>query len=161
MAVASGQPGENIALNRVDDIGMILRAINQSGLNLRSLVDDVAGQVGGVRNASTEIANGNLDLSSRTEEAASSLEQTAASMEQMTATVKNNADTAQQAAQLAGSASEAAARGGVVVGEVVGTMNAITASSKRISDIIGVIDGIALPDQYLGVERCCRGRPGG
>ncbi|RQO63318.1 hypothetical protein DBR47_01885 [Paucibacter sp. KBW04] len=150
--VASGQPGEQTALNRVDEIGMIMRAVNQSGLNLRSLVDDVAGQVNGVNNASTEIANGNMDLSSRTEEAASSLEQTAASMEEMTATVKNNADTAQQAAQLAGSASESAARGGVVVGQVVDTMNAITASSKRISDIIGVIDGIAFQTNILALN---------
>jgi len=150
--VASGQAGEQIALNRVDEIGMIMRAVNQSGLNLRSLVDDVASQVNGLSNASTEIANGNMDLSSRTEQTASSLEQTAASMEQMTATVKNNADTAQQAAQLAGSASEAAARGGSVVGEVVGTMNDITSSSKKISDIIGVIDGIAFQTNILALN---------
>ncbi|MBB4841951.1 aerotaxis receptor [Paucibacter oligotrophus] len=152
LSVASGQPGENLAFNRVDEIGMIMRAVNQAGLNLRSLVDDVSGQVSGVRNASSEIANGNMDLSSRTEQTASSLEQTAASMEQMTATVKNNADTAQQAAQLAGSASEAAARGGNVVGQVVGTMQDITSSSKKISDIIGVIDGIAFQTNILALN---------
>ncbi|MDC8783778.1 methyl-accepting chemotaxis protein [Roseateles koreensis] len=152
LSVASGQPGENIALNRVDEIGMILRAVNQSGLNLRSLVDDVAGQVSGVRNASAEIASGNMDLSSRTEQAASNLEQTAASMMQMTSTVNNNAETAQQARQLADAASTAAAHGGEVVGQVVGTMEAITASSKKISDIIGVIDGIAFQTNILALN---------
>jgi aerotaxis receptor len=152
LAVAAGQPGENVQLNRVDEIGMILRAVNQSGLNLRSLVDDVSEQVAGVRTASTEIAQGNGNLSARTEQAASNLQETAASMEQMTSTVKNNADTARQAAQLAGSASAAAAKGGDVVGQVVGTMQAITASSKKIADIIGVIDGIAFQTNILALN---------
>ncbi|HEY4082525.1 MAG TPA: methyl-accepting chemotaxis protein [Burkholderiaceae bacterium] len=152
LSVASGQPGENVVLNRVDEIGMILRAVNQAGLNLRSLVDDVSGQISGVRHVSAEISSGNLDLSSRTEQAAASLEETASSMEQMTATVKNNADTAHQAAQLASAASLAAARGGDVVGQMTGTMNDITASSKKISDIIGVIDGIAFQTNILALN---------
>ena len=152
LSVAAGQPGENVQLNRVDEIGMILRAVNQSGLNLRSLVDDVSEQVGGVQTASSEIAQGNGDLSARTEQTASSLEETAASMEQMNATVKTNADTARQAAQLASSASQAAATGGAVVGQVVGTMDEITASSKRIADIIGVIDGIAFQTNILALN---------
>lgn len=92
--VAAGQARQNVQLNRVDEIGMILRAINQAGLNLRSLVDDVHEQVSGLQTASAEIAQGNQDLSARTESAASNLEETAASMEEMTATVRNNADTA-------------------------------------------------------------------
>jgi len=152
LSVAAGQPGENVHLNRVDEIGMIMRAVNQAGLNLRSLVDDVSEQVGGVQTASTEIAQGNNDLSARTEQAASNLEETAASMEQMTSTVKNNADTAQEAARLAEEARDAAAKGGTVVGEVVGTMEAITTSSKRIADIIGVIDGIAFQTNILALN---------
>ena len=152
LSVAAGQPAENAHLNRVDEIGMILRAVNQSGLNLRSLVDDVSEQVGGVSTASGEIAQGNNDLSARTEQAAASLQETASSMEQMTSTVKNNADTAQQASQLAGSASEAAAKGGQVVGQVVDTMQAITTSSKKIADIIGVIDGIAFQTNILALN---------
>ena len=117
--MAAGQPGENVQLNRVDEIGMILRAVNQSGLNLRSLVDDVSEQVAGVQATSSEIAQGNGDLSARTEQTASNLQETAASMEQMNSTVKNNADTARRAAQLASNASEAAATGGAAVGQVV------------------------------------------
>jgi len=152
LGVAQGQPGEDVRLNRVDEIGMILRAVNQAGHNLRSLVDDVSEQVSGVRNASTEIAQGNLDLSARTEQAASSLEQTAASMEQMNATVKNNVDASQRAAQLANSACEAASKGGDVVGEVVNTMQEITGSSKKIAEIIGVIDGIAFQTNILALN---------
>ncbi|MBA4110083.1 MAG: hypothetical protein C0487_10885 [Leptothrix sp. (in: Bacteria)] len=150
--VAAGQPAENIHLNRVDEIGMILRAVNQSGLNLRSLVDDVSQQVSGVRTASTEIAQGNNHLSSRTEQAASNLQETAASMEEMTATVNSNADTAQQATLLVGSARDAAAKGGQVVGQVVSTMQAISTSSKKIVDIIGVIDGIAFQTNILALN---------
>ena len=152
LSVAAGQPGENVQFNRVDEIGMILRAVNQSGLNLRSLVDDVSEQAGGVQTASSEIAQGNGDLSARTEQTASNLQETAASMEQMNSTVKNNADTARQAAQLASSASESAATGGAVVGQVVGTMEEITTASKRIADIIGVIDGIAFQTNILALN---------
>ncbi len=152
LSVAAGQPDECMQLDRVDEIGMILRAVNQAGLNLRSLLDDVNEQVGGVRMASSDIAQGNADLSARTEQTAANLQQTAASMEQMTATVKTNADTAQQAAQLATSASTAAAQGGVAVGQVVGTMQEISASSQRIADIIGVIDGIAFQTNILALN---------
>ncbi|WP_096699828.1 PAS domain-containing protein, partial [Polaromonas sp. AER18D-145] len=127
-SVASGQPGRNISLNRVDEIGMLLRAVNQAGLNLQSLVDDVGGRTLSVTTASAEIAAGNHDLSSRTEEQASSLEETAASMEELTSTVKQNADNARQANQLAVTASSVAVRGGSVVSQVVDTMGAINAS---------------------------------
>lgn len=152
LAVAAGQPAANINLDRVDEIGLILRAVNQAGLNLRSLVDDVSEQVSGLQTASGEIAQGNSDLSSRTEEAASSLEQTAASMEQMTASVTQNAEGARQATHLAGGASAAAVKGGEIVGQVVGTMQQISASSKKIADIIGVIDGIAFQTNILALN---------
>jgi methyl-accepting chemotaxis protein len=99
-----------------------------------------------------EIAQGSLDLSARTEQQASSLEETAASMEQLTATVKQNADHAHQASKLAISASEVAVKGGAVVSEVVGTMASINESSKRIAEIIGVIDGIAFQTNILALN---------
>jgi methyl-accepting chemotaxis protein len=105
-----------------------------------------------IATGSAQIATGNADLSQRTEEQASNLEQTAASMEQLTATVKQNSDTARQANQLATSASEAASRGGAVVSQVVGTMQDISASSKKIADIIGVIDGIAFQTNILALN---------
>jgi len=150
--VAAGNPGANIQLNRVDEVGMLLRAVNQSGLNLRSLVDDVSEQVEGIQSASGEIAQGNNDLSSRTEQAAANLEETAASMEEMTSIVQHNAETALQAAQLAGSSNEAAVRGGQVIEQVVTTMGTITQASHKIRDIIGVIDGIAFQTNILALN---------
>ena len=105
-----------------------------------------------IQTASSEIASGNLDLSQRTEQTASSLQQTASSMEELTATVRQSADAARQANQLAGSAAEVAQRGGNVVQQVVGTMDDISASSKKIADIIGVIDGIAFQTNILALN---------
>lgn len=119
LRVATGASQAAASMDRVDEIGMTLRAISQLGLMFRWLIDDVSQQVMTVQKASREIAQGNRDLSSRTEQAAASVEETASSMEQITATVKNNADTAQQANQLATSASEAALRGGKAVQQVV------------------------------------------
>jgi methyl-accepting chemotaxis protein len=102
--------------------------------------------------ASQDVANGNLDLSSRTEEQASSLEETASSMEQLTATVRQNADNARQANDLAISAADVAVKGGDVVSRVVDTMNSINASSKKIVDIISVIDGIAFQTNILALN---------
>ncbi|WOB07249.1 methyl-accepting chemotaxis protein [Piscinibacter gummiphilus] len=152
LEVAAGQPAASADMNRADEIGLILRAINQAGLNLRSLIDDVSEQVSGLQTASGEIAQGNSELSSRTEQAASNLQQTAASMEQMTATVAKNADTARQATVLAGSASDVAAKGGDMVELVVQTMQKISTSSKKIADIIGVIDGIAFQTNILALN---------
>jgi aerotaxis receptor len=150
--VAAGSPERQMPMNRVDEIGMLLRAVSQSGLNLRSLVDDVSGQTGGLHVASSEIAQGNNDLSQRTEEQASALEETAASMEQLSSTVKQNADNARQANQLALGASAVAVKGGEVVGQVVDTMKDINDSSRRIGDIIGVIDGIAFQTNILALN---------
>ena len=105
-----------------------------------------------IATASTQIATGNLDLSSRTEQQASSLEETASSMEELTSTVKQNADNARQANQLAVSASEVAGKGGAVVAQVVDTMGSINASSNKIVDIIGVIDGIAFQTNILALN---------
>lgn len=151
-SAAMGSPESNVSLNRVDEIGMLLRAVNQSALNLRSLVDDVSVQTQGMHIASSEISAGNNDLSVRTEQTASSLEETAASMEELGATVKQNAENASQANQLAASASVVAVRCGDVVNQVVETMQGINESSRRIGDIIGVIDGIAFQTNILALN---------
>ncbi|MGU7783539.1 methyl-accepting chemotaxis protein [Burkholderia sp. PU8-34] len=150
--VATGESRRGVRMNRVDEIGMTLRTINQLGLMFRWLVDDVSEQVHNVQRASNEIAQGNNDLSSRTEQAASSVQETAASMAEMTATVDSNAETALQANRLAVSASDAAERGGQAVSEVVTTMSDITESSRKIADIIGVIDGIAFQTNILALN---------
>ena len=139
-------------MDRVDEIGMTLRTISQLGLMFRWLIDDVSQQILTVQAAVTEIAQGNNDLSARTEQAAASVEETASSMEQMTATVQTNAETSSQANRLSGTASDAAAKGGRAVSQVVSTMSEITTSSKKIADIIGVIDGIAFQTNILALN---------
>jgi len=146
--VASGNLRETPGLDRVDEIGMIARSLNQAGLNLRALVDDVGVQVGGLSSTSEYIAN---SISS-TEQTAASVEQTAASMEQITATVKENAATATEAAALAQAASTSATHGGAVVQQVTQTMDGISQSSRKIADIIGVIDGIAFQTNILALN---------
>ncbi len=135
-----------------DETGRLLQAIDAMRTALQSALQRVHGVVMNVSTASTQIASGNQDLSSRTEEQASSLEQTAASMEELTSTVKQNADNARQANQLAVSASEVAVKGGSVVSQVVGTMDSINAASRKIVDIIGVIDGIAFQTNILALN---------
>lgn len=152
LRVASGESQKVEPTDRVDEIGMTLRTIGQLGLMFRWLIDDVSGQVFNVQTASNEIAQGNNDLSARTEQAATNVQDTAASMTQMTATVQSNAETATQATELSGSASAAAARGGQAMSEVVTTMQEITASSKKIADIISVIDGIAFQTNILALN---------
>ncbi len=152
LQVATGESRSGARMNRVDEIGMTLRTINQLGLMFRWLVDDVSEQVLNVQRASNEIAQGNNDLSARTEQAAMSVQQTAASMAEMTATVSSNAETALQANQLSESASGAAERGGQAVAEVVNTMGEITESSRKIADIISVIDGIAFQTNILALN---------
>jgi aerotaxis receptor len=152
LRVATGDTQKVAHMDRVDEIGMTMRTISQLGLMFRWLIDDVSQQVLTVQTAVTEIAQGNNDLSQRTEQAASSLQQTAASMEEMTATVRQNAETSSQANRLSGTASEAASRGGKAVSQVVNTMGEITESSRKISDIIGVIDGIAFQTNILALN---------
>jgi methyl-accepting chemotaxis protein len=126
--------------------------VNATVDNLRKLVDEIKVSVDSIGTASKEIASGNTDLSQRTEEQASSLEETAASMEELTATVKQNAENAKQANQLASGASGIARQGGEVVGKVVTTMSSINESSRKIVDIISVIDGIAFQTNILALN---------
>ena len=150
--VASGEAAASLELNRCDEIGLLARAIHQAGLNLQSLVADVHEQVSGVQLASREIAQANNDLASRTEQTAFNLQKTTAAMEQQTVAVRQNSDSAQQASQLAHATTQAAARGGEVVADVVATMGLISASSRKIADIIGVIDSIAFQTNILALN---------
>jgi aerotaxis receptor len=152
LRVSSGDTQAVTHMNRVDEIGMSLRTVSQLGLMFRWLIDDVSQQVLTVQAAVKDIAQGNLDLSARTEQAASSVQETAASMEQMTASVKNNAATAGQANTLSGLASNAAVAGGRAMAQVTATMDEISTSSRRIADILGVIDGIAFQTNILALN---------
>jgi len=132
--------------------GSVLASLGAMQASLAAVVGQVRQASNAVTTGSQEIASGNTGLLQRTEAQAASLQQATSSMEQMTASVRNNADSARQATQLAASASETAHKGGVVVGEVVSTMHEITASSRRIGDIIGVIDGIAFQTNILALN---------
>jgi methyl-accepting chemotaxis protein len=149
--IAGGDLSVDVQLRAGDD-SSLLAAMKAMRDSLARIVGQVRQSSDSIATGSSQIAIGNADLSQRTEEQASNLQQTAASMEELTSTVKNNADTARAATQLASSASAAAAQGGVVVGQVVTTMEGITASSKKISDIIGVIDGIAFQTNILALN---------
>ena len=149
---ANSFQASNVHLPRIDEIGMLMRVVNQSVLNLRVPINDLARRARVLDRSSGEISQASGDLSSRTEAQASALEQTAASMQQLGATVKQNADNAQQANLLAKSASEVAAKGGQAVSRVVGTMKDISSASRRIADIIGVIDGIAFQTNILALN---------
>jgi methyl-accepting chemotaxis protein len=135
-----------------DEIGELMLALKAMNDSLFAIVSEVQEGTRSIAIASNEIAAGNLDLSARTEQQAGSLEETAATMEQLTATVRQNADNAYQANQLALAASGVAAKGGDIVGKVVDTMSSIDASSRKIVDIIGVIDGIAFQTNILALN---------
>jgi len=150
--VAAGDLTSKIEATTRDETGQLLAALKRMNESLVEIVGHVRASSDSIATGSSQIATGNADLSQRTEEQASNLQQTAASMEQLTATVKNNADTARAATQLAGGASEVAQHGGEVVGQVVATMEQISASSKKIGDIIGVIDGIAFQTNILALN---------
>jgi methyl-accepting chemotaxis protein len=151
-ALASGDLTVQFDSSAKDEIGQLALALEHMRESFGRVISQIRTGVESVGTASREIAQGNADLSSRTEQQASNLQQTAASMEQMTSAVKQNADAARQANQLAASASQVAAKGGAVVGEVVSTMDQISASSKKIADIIGVIDGIAFQTNILALN---------
>uniref|UniRef100_UPI0030FAFDF8 methyl-accepting chemotaxis protein n=1 Tax=uncultured Acidovorax sp. TaxID=158751 RepID=UPI0030FAFDF8 len=151
-AIAAGDLTRELQTSRKDELGQMLRALNDMSARLRGVVSEVRQGVDSVSSASIQIANGNHDLSARTEQTAANLEETASSMEELTATVTQSADTARQANQLAGTAAQAAARGGEVVGQVVTSMQQITESSRKISDIIGVIDSIAFQTNILALN---------
>ena len=149
--IASGDLAMTVA-TQAGDQSSLLFAMKSMRDSLAKVVGEVRSGTDTIATASSQIAAGNHDLSSRTEEQASSLEETAASMEELTSTVKQNADNARQANQLAVTASSVAVKGGSVVAEVVGTMGAINASSRKIVDIIGVIDGIAFQTNILALN---------
>jgi len=150
--VAAGDLGSRIDITRTDETGRLLGALKRMNESLVRIVSTVRLSSDNIATGSAQIASGNADLSQRTEEQASALEQTAASMEQLGSTVKANADHARQAKQLALGASSVAVRGGEVVGQVVQTMKGINESSRKIADIISVIDGIAFQTNILALN---------
>jgi len=151
-AVAAGDLSSNIVVDRDDETGQLLAALKRMNDGLVDMVGRVRQSADSIATASQQIATGNHDLSSRTEQQASALQQTAASMQQMTSTVQQAAESSRQASQLASAATEVAGRGGDVVQRVVMTMGEISDSSRRISDIIGVIDGIAFQTNILALN---------
>ena len=151
-AVAKGDLTRRIEVNSGDEVGKLLQALKDMNDSLSGIISEVRGSTDSITTASQEIAAGNADLSQRTEEQASSLEETASSMEELTSTVRENAENARQANQLATNASDIAVRGGKVVGDVVHTMASISDSSKRIVDIISVIDSIAFQTNILALN---------
>ncbi len=151
-SVAAGDLTTRIEVHSHDEMGELLTALKDMNASLARTVGNVRQSTHTISTASSEIASGNLDLSSRTESQASSLEETASSMEELTSTVKQNADNARQANQLVISASSVAVRGGQVVAQVVDTMASIKESSRKIVDIIGVIDGIAFQTNILALN---------
>jgi methyl-accepting chemotaxis protein len=151
-SVASGDLRTNIEVRGKDETGQMLQALKEMTGSLQNIVAQVRIGTEQIANASDEIARGNLDLSSRTEQQAGAIEETASSMEEITSIVQQNADNARQANQLAISACEVAAKGGQMVGQVVGTMASISESSRKIVDIISVIDGIAFQTNILALN---------
>ncbi|MQA38566.1 methyl-accepting chemotaxis protein [Rugamonas aquatica] len=150
--MAGGDLTAAFDIQRDDEVGQLLAALRQTNINLHSIIGDVRANFDEISVATGEIADGNLDLSGRTESQASSLQQTAASMEQLTSTVQQSASNVASANQLAGQASAVAAQGGSIVSQVVSTMDDISASSNKVLDIIGLIDGIAFQTNILALN---------
>jgi methyl-accepting chemotaxis protein len=150
--IADGELGHDIDSTRGDEIGALLRSLQRMDAKLHEIVGGVRTASEAVGGAAAQLSKGNDDLSQRTQEQASALEETASSMEQMTATVKQNADNARSANQLAGSARSQAERGGAVVTRAVSAMDDINAASRKIADIIGVIDEIAFQTNLLALN---------
>ncbi len=151
-SIAEGDLTRSLAVTRTDELGNLLVNLESMRARLADVVANVRSGSESVATASAEIAQGNHDLSARTEQQASALEETAASMEELSSTVKQNAESAKQANQLAASASAVAVEGGEVVAQVVETMKGINESSRKISDIISVIDGIAFQTNILALN---------
>ena len=152
LRLGAGDLSTSLRSGMHDEVGKLMAAMNTMQRSLMSVVGDIQKGAGSVSTATSQIAAGNLDLSQRTEEQASSLEQTASSMEQLTSIVRQNTDNARQASGLAVNASQIAMKGGEVVGRVVGTMADINDSSRKIVDIIGVIEGIAFQTNILALN---------
>ncbi len=150
--LAAGDLTVDLQIARHDDLGDVLQALNQLKANLAAIVFDVREQIHGMLDNAREISSGNVDLARRTELQAASLEETAATMEELTTTVQANADASVRALDLAKDAQAAAAEGGKIAGQVEQTMAGITAASRRIADITGVIDGIAFQTNILALN---------
>ncbi|MBC7413370.1 MAG: HAMP domain-containing protein [Herminiimonas sp.] len=150
--VAHGNLSTDITVQSCDEIGQLMSALKNMSDSLRGIVSDVRSGAAAIGATAGEITSGNLDLSSRTEQQAAALEETASSMAELTSTVKQNADNARQANGLATTASEVARKGGAAVADVVATMGSINASSRKIVDIIAVIDGIAFQTNILALN---------
>ncbi|MBI2747314.1 MAG: hypothetical protein HYX45_17235 [Burkholderiales bacterium] len=151
-AIAAGELGTVPEPATRDEFADLMDDLRRADRSLVGIISNVKGAAESIATASSEIAQGNADLSSRTEQQAGSLEQTASAMGSLTQTVQHSADNARQASQLAATASQVAARGGQAVGEVVSTMAGIQNASKKINDIIGVIDGIAFQTNILALN---------
>ncbi|MFD2450950.1 methyl-accepting chemotaxis protein [Ideonella paludis] len=151
-SIAQGDLTSRIPQGGSDEIGMLLRAMQRMQASLQKVVSTVRDNAESVATGSAQISQGNQDLSGRTEEQASALQQTAATMEQLGTTARHNTDNAQQANQLAQAASQVASDGGTVVSQVVDTMQGINQSSRKIADIITVIDGIAFQTNILALN---------
>ncbi|PZP34996.1 MAG: methyl-accepting chemotaxis protein [Roseateles depolymerans] len=151
-AIADGDLGRSVESTRTDEIGQLMRQTEGMRLRLADTISTVRASVDSIGTASSEIATGNFDLSQRTEETASNLQNAASSMSELTTTVRHTADAARTANQLVQSAAGAATRGGEVVGQVVSTMEQINTASRKIADIIGVIDGIAFQTNILALN---------
>ena len=152
IADGNGDLSRRMSVESNDEIGALANAFNRFIASLNKTIGEIRVSTDTIATASSEIAAGNLDLSSRTETQASNLEETAATMEELTSTVKQNADNARQANQLVVTASEVATKGGEVVGQVIQTMSSIKDSSRKIADIISVIDGIAFQTNILALN---------
>ncbi|GAB6041042.1 methyl-accepting chemotaxis protein [Endothiovibrio diazotrophicus] len=150
--ISEGNLDLDIQIDRVDEMGRLLAALKNTVEGLRTVVLEVRESSHSVEDASREISAGNADMSQRTEEQASSLEETASSMEELTSTVKQNADNAHRANQLAASAREEAEHGGAVVNQAIGAMSGINVASKKIAEIIGVVDEIAFQTNLLALN---------
>jgi methyl-accepting chemotaxis protein len=151
-AVAAGDLSSRIQVHGRDEVAALMRSMTHMNDSLSGIVSQVRNSSDSIATGSAQIASGNADLSQRTEQQASSLQETAAAMEELSGTVKQSAATAGQATQLADRASSAASEGGRAVGQVVATMQEIAASSRKIADIIGVIDGIAFQTNILALN---------
>jgi methyl-accepting chemotaxis protein len=152
LAIARGDLTRQVRIEGNDESTRLLEALTAMQASLQRMVGDIRQTTESISTASAEIASGNQDLSGRTEQTASSLQQTASSMEQLTSTVRQTADSARTANQLASAAASAAQRGGQVVAEVVQNMEEISASSRKIGEIIGVIDSIAFQTNILALN---------
>ena len=151
-SVAQGQLGNAMAIDRSDETGDLLQTLQAMDQSLVQIVTNVRQGSDAIATATTQIATGNLDLSGRTEEQASALEQTTAAMHELSGTVAQNYESGKQASALAETAAQVAMRGGKVVAEVVDTMEAINTSSRKIADIIGIIDSIAFQTNILALN---------